>query len=224
MVIYRWTFEEHLGHITVVPDRLREAGLTMKPQNVVFATKEISFLGHLISPGGVKIDPQRTRAIREFPVPRDVKGISRFVGMVNYYHKLMTHFANVAAPLNALHMKGVNFVWGKEQEEAFEGLKIAISLPPVLGLANFSEKFILQTDASWVALGAVLSQEREGIRQPIAYASRTLSTQERKVSSIHELRVSRSAFQYGKVPQVLRTSRVCLRDRQPSSVLAIGPP
>jgi hypothetical protein len=97
----------------------------------------------------VKIDPERTRAIREFRAPRDVKGISQFIGMVNYYHKFVPHLADVAAPLNALCKKGVKFVWGEEQKEVFEGLRRAISQPPVLGMANFSEKFILQTDTLW---------------------------------------------------------------------------
>ena len=74
-------------------------------------------------------------------------------------------------------------VWGQEQQEAFDALKRAISRLPVLGMANFSEKFTVQTDASGVALGAVLSQECNGVRQPIAYASRTLSAQERKAST-----------------------------------------
>jgi transposase InsO family protein len=78
-------------------------------------------------------------------------------------------------------------VWGPEQQESFESLKRAISQPPVLGMANFAEKFILQTDASGVSLGAVLSQEYNGFRQPIAFASRTLSAQELKASCTYEL-------------------------------------
>jgi hypothetical protein len=73
------------------------------------------------------------------------------------------------------------------QQEVFDALNLAISSPPVLRMANCSQRFILQTDASGVALGAVLSQEHEGVRQPIAYASRTLTAQERKASSIYEL-------------------------------------
>jgi hypothetical protein len=95
--------------------------------------------------------------------------------------------ADVAAPLNALRKKGVKFVWGKEQQTAFDKLKEAISQPPVLRMADFSKPFVLQTDASGVAVGAVLSQDVDGFRQPIAYASRTLSVQERKASSIYEL-------------------------------------
>jgi hypothetical protein len=74
----------------------------VKQQKVVFATEKISFLGHLISAEGVKIDPERTRANRDFPPPRDVSGISRFLGMVNYYHKFIPYLADMAAPLNAL--------------------------------------------------------------------------------------------------------------------------
>jgi len=187
LVVYSEDFDSHLKHLEIVLGRLRSAGLTVKPEKVVFATQEISFLGHLVSAAGVRIDPERTRAIREFPVPRDVKGISRFIGMVNYYHKFIPHFADVAAPLNALRKKGVKFKWDAPQQEAFASLKNLISQPPVLGMADFSRQFILQTDASGVALGAVLSQEINGVRQPVAYASRTLSAQERKASSIYEL-------------------------------------
>jgi hypothetical protein len=167
--------------------RLPKAGLTVKPSKVVFAVKEISFLGHYVSHLGVYIDPGRTLAIRDFPPPRDVKGIARFLGMVNFYHKFIPNLAGVAAPLNILRKKDAKFVWEEAQQKASDTLKMAISNPPVLRMADFSKAFILQTDASGVALGAVLSQEIDGCRQPIAYASRTLSTQERRASSAYEL-------------------------------------
>jgi hypothetical protein len=119
--------------------------VTIKLEKVVFATQEISFLGHLVSPAGVRIDPERTKAIREFPAPRDTRSISRFISMVNFYHKFIPRLADVAAPLNALRKKSVKFVWEKEQQEAFEALKQAISQPPVLRMADFSKTFILQT-------------------------------------------------------------------------------
>jgi hypothetical protein len=97
-VIYSEDFDSHLDHIRQVLERLRQAGLTVKPEKVVFATQEISFLGHLVSTSGVRIDPERTRAIREFPVPKDVRGISRFIGMVNFYHKFIPRLAHMAAP------------------------------------------------------------------------------------------------------------------------------
>ena len=187
VVVYSENFEEHLVHVKTVFDRLRSAGLTVKPEKVVFATQEIAFLGHIISSAGVKIDPERTRSIRDFPPPRDVKGISRFLGMINFYHKFIPNLADVSAPLNSLRRKDVKFSWGEAQQNAFELLKQAIAQPPVLRMADFTKQFIVQTDASGLALGAVLLQEVDGIRQPIAYASRSLSAQERKASSVYEL-------------------------------------
>ena len=107
--------------------------------------------------------------------------------MVKFYHKFIPRLADLVAPLNALRKKGMKFTWGQEQQEVFDALKQAISQPPILRMVDFSQKFILQTNASSVALGAVLSQEREGVRQAIAYASRTLNAQERKASSTYEL-------------------------------------
>jgi hypothetical protein len=144
--------------------------------------RKFHFCDILVSPSRVGNEPERTRAIREFPTPRDTKSISRFIGIVNFYHKSILRLAEVAAPLNALRKKSVMFMWGKEQQEAFEVLKQAISQPPVWRMADFS-KFILQTVASDVALGVVLSQESDGVRQPIAYASRTLSARLRPLMS-----------------------------------------
>jgi len=106
VVIYSESFEEHLENIRLGLDRIRQAGLTVKPQKVVFATQEISFLGHLFSPGCARIDPERTRPIREFPIPQNTKGLARFIGMFNFYHKFIPRFADVAAPLNALRKNG----------------------------------------------------------------------------------------------------------------------
>jgi hypothetical protein len=119
VVIYSQDFDSHLEHIRIVLDRLKAAGLTVKPDKVVFATQEISFLGYRVSAAGVQIDPERTRAVREFPVPRDAKAISRFIGMVNFYHQFISHLADIAAPLNALRKKGAKFKWEGPQQEAF---------------------------------------------------------------------------------------------------------
>ena len=186
LVIYSNTFEEHLIHIREVLDRLKKANLTVKLSKVKFASQELSFLGHRISPAGISIDQERTRAIRNFPPPKDAKGIARFVGMVNYFHKFIPQLAEIASPLNVLRRKGEKFVWGPDQQQAFDQLKEKIMNPPVLGIADFSRKFILQTDACGSAVAAVLLQEFPEGRKPIAYASRTLSRQEKKFS-IYEL-------------------------------------
>jgi transposase InsO family protein len=224
LVIYSSDFDQHLDHVAQVFSRLRDTGLTVKPSKVVLGVQEISFLGHRVSPLGISIDPQRTEAIRKFPHPRDVKGISRFVGMINFYHKFIPNLADIAAPLNALRKKGVKFVWGKDQQIAFDKLKEAISQPPVLRMADFSKPFALQTDASGVALGAVLSQDVDGFRQPIAYASRTLSVQERKASSIYELECLAVLFGMDKFrPYLEHTEFLLETDNQALSWLLSHP-
>jgi hypothetical protein len=127
VVVYSPDFDSHLEHLTVVLDRLHSAGLTVKPDKVVFATQEKSLLGHLVSSSGVRIEPKRTHAITEFPIPCDAKPITRFIGMVNFYHKFIPSYADVAAPLNVLRKKGAKLKWDQPQQEAFEALKTAIS-------------------------------------------------------------------------------------------------
>jgi len=107
--------------------------------------------------------------------------------MANFYHKFVPRFVDVAAPLNALPKKMDEIcVEPKATATALRSLENSQLTAPCAGMANFSKTFIIQTDASGVALAAVLSQEHNGVRQPIAYVSRTLSTQERKVSSTYE--------------------------------------
>ena len=163
-VIYSESFEEHLEHIRVMIDRLRHAGLTLRHQKVDLATQQISFFEHLVSPGFVRIDPECTRPIKKFPIPQDNKGLARFIAMLNFYLKFIPGLADVCASLNALREKRMRFVWGQEQQEAFESLKRALSQHPVLGMAKFPEKFVLQTDTSGAGLRVVLSQEHNRVR------------------------------------------------------------
>jgi hypothetical protein len=102
-----------MSHLREVFDRFRCAGLTVKPDKEKFTTEEISFLGHLVSPAGIRVDPDRTQAIKIFLPPKDVKAVTRFIGMVNFYHKFIPCLADVAAPLNMLSKKGVKFLWAK---------------------------------------------------------------------------------------------------------------
>ena len=129
--------------------------------------------------------------------PRDAKGIARFLGMINYFHKYIPHLADIAAPLNALRKKGAKFEWTTRHQDAFETLKESIISPPVLQLADFSKPFVVQTDSSSVALGAVIYQEINNTRLPISYASRTLTEQERKFSA-YELECLAVVFAFDK--------------------------
>ena len=145
--------------------------------------------------------------------------MARFIGMVNYFSKFIPTFSEIAAPLNRLRRKGEKFLWGKKQQDAFVALKDAFSQPPVLRMADFNSTFILQTDASSCALGAVLLQEIEGVRQPIAYASRMLTPQEKKASSAYESECLTVIFGVEKFRQYLEHREFILEtDNQLSHV------
>jgi hypothetical protein len=172
----------------------------------------------------VSIDPIRTQPIRDFPPPKDVKGIARFVGILTFIISSIPNLAKVAAALNALRKKGAMFFWGPEQQNAFDEMKRAISQPPVLCMADFSKTFILQTDAGGLALGAVISQEGDGCRQPIAYASRTSTAKERKASSAYELECLAVLFGIEKFRQYLEHAEFLLEtDNQALACLLSHP-
>lgn len=183
IVIYSKDFNSHLKHIEIILSKLRNAGFTVNPEKAQFAKERISFLGHIVDQHGVSIDPSRTQKIRDFPPPKNPKGVARFIGMVGYFHKFIPNFAEIAAPINALRKKNVKFIWKEEHANAFEKLKKAITTPPILMTADFSKKFVLQTDGSSTAIAAVLCQEIDNILKPIAYASRKLTQQECKYST-----------------------------------------
>jgi hypothetical protein len=179
LVVYSETFEQHEQLVEEVLRQLRGAGLAVNPEKIKLAVSKISFLGHIVTPEGIRIDPKRTQGIRDFPPSKDVRGIARFVGIVSFYRKFVPNFAKTAAPLNALRRRGSRFRWGPEQTKAFQEVKRVIARPPVLHMADFSRSFILQTDASAMGVAAVLCQKHEGVRLPIAYASRALTCRRR---------------------------------------------
>ena len=120
------------------------------------------------------VDPAKTEAIDKCPKPTCVKELQIFLGMCNYYAKFVASFANVAAPLYALLHKDNPWKWTKECEAAFEALKYALTHTPVLRLPDFNDPFELETDASDIAVGGVLTQH--GF--PVAYYSKALNTAE----------------------------------------------
>ena len=109
-----------------------------------------------------------------------------FLGLAGYYRKFIKNFAKIARPLNYLFKDNIEFKWGQEQNEAFETLKTILTSKPLLQYPNFEKEFILTTDASKEAVGAILSQGPIGSDKPIAYASRTLNKAEQNYSTIEQ--------------------------------------
>ena len=163
-------------------DRLRKAGLRLKPRKCRFLCEEVSYLGHIISAQGVSPDPGKIDKVKCFPVPRDVTQVRQFLGLASYYRRFVPQFAKIAAPIHGLLKKENAFVWTSKCETAFKTLKEALTSAPILVYPKFGpeREFVLETDASYVGLGAVLSQlQGDGKLHPIAYASRSLDRHEK---------------------------------------------
>lgn len=143
----------------------------------------INFLGHTISDNGVKPNPDRVQSMSGFPQPKNPRGIKSFLGMANFYRRFIDHFADKAAPLTQLLKKDVKFQWNQECTKAFESLKTSLTQAPILQYPDFTKPFIITTDASKIAISAILSQGEIGTDLPVAYASRKLIDTETRYGS-----------------------------------------
>ena len=179
ILVFSPTLEAHLDHLHQVLTRLSTAGLKLKPTKCHFIRQQVEYLGHVITPKGIKPNPDREQAVRDFPTPRSLKDVRAFIGLASYYRRFIKGFAQIAQPLHSLTRKGAIFVWTQQCQEAFDQLKERLVTSPLLAYPTANQAFMLETDASNAGLGAVLSQiQSDGKEHPVAYASRALSPQE----------------------------------------------
>ena len=175
------TFQEHLSNLREVFSRLSGAGLKLKPSKCKLLHKRVEFLGYVVSASGVAADPKKVSAVVHFPRPRDLKSLRTFLGLTSYYRRFVPCYSTIAQPLYTLTRKDEPFCWSDGCEEAFERLKMSLTRAPVLAYPHFDREFLLETDASGVGLGAVLSQRQDdNTIRPMAFASRTLQPHERR--------------------------------------------
>ncbi|KAA3677278.1 uncharacterized protein DEA37_0012157 [Paragonimus westermani] len=145
-------------------------GLKLKPTTCV-PLKQASFLGHLITPAGVKTDGTKVKQVGDWPVPRSVIEVRSFMGLASFYRNFVLYFAEIASPLHQLTEKIKKFIWSAECHAAFNTLEDKLNSPPILAISNFSSSagpFILDTGASDLAIGAVLSQKSAYVEVVIA--------------------------------------------------------
>lgn len=158
IVIYGSSLRDHNEKLTDVFKRLRQHSLKLQPAKCKFLRKEITYLGHVISEQGIKPDPTKISTVKNYPTPKNVDHVRSFLGLVSYYRKFIDNFSKVAYPLNNLLKKNVKFEWTSLCEESFNNLKEKLTNPPILQFPNFSQEFLITTDASQNAIGAILSQ------------------------------------------------------------------
>lgn len=175
ILIFSETEEEHMEHVHKVLKALQDANLLVEPEKSTFHTHEVEFLGHIISPNEIRMDPKKIAAVRDWPQPENLKEVQSFIGFANYYRRFIRNFGKIAIPLTELTKKETRFIWTQKAEEAFQALKEAILKEPVLATFDPTKEVELETDASDYALGAQVGQRDEnGKLHPIAFYSRKL--------------------------------------------------
>lgn len=178
IVIYSHCLSSHMKRLSLIFERLRNFNLKLQPEKCEYLRKEVAYLGHIISDEGVKPNPEKIKAVTQFPVPKSVKDIQSFLGLVSYYRRFIPDFSKFAKPLTNLLKKNVPFNWTNTQQLAFKQLKESLVSAPVLTYPDFTKPFVLTCDASNYAISAILSQGDIGKDRPIVYYSRTLNKAE----------------------------------------------
>ena len=170
IIIFSRSLDQHFRQVF---ERLQLEGLTVKLKKCQFGWQEVPYLGHIIGGGKLRSDPKKSQAVKKYPRPMTKKDVQAYLGLVGYYQWFVPRFAAVAAPLTDLtckhHLQQVK--WSAETEIAFQKLKSVLIEMPVLGVADPSQPYVLQTDG-------------RGEEHPIAYASQKLLPREIKYSII----------------------------------------
>ncbi|XP_041102688.1 uncharacterized protein LOC121313985 [Polyodon spathula] len=188
VVIFSSTWKEHLDRLAAVLQSLREAGLTVNLGKCAFGKQETQYLGFSMGNGRVKPVASKVQALVDTPVPRTKAQVRSLLGLAGYYRRFIPEFSTIVSPLIDLTKKSApNTVkWSDECQEAFDMIKRILCQAPALVSPDFDREFILQTDASDVGLGAVLSQEIDGVEHPVLYISRKMAQRERNYSVIEK--------------------------------------
>ena len=180
VVVFGRTYKEHMARLDTVMTRLSSAGLKLKPRKCKLLQTEVAYLGHRISAEGISTDPEKVKAVQEWPIPTCVTEVRAFLGLVLYYRRFIKNFSQIAKQLHRLTENNRKFHWTEECRAAFTTLKGCLVESPILAYQDPALPFILDTDASDFAIGAVLSQVQNGVERPIAYGSRTLDKAQRQ--------------------------------------------
>jgi len=171
-------FQTHVSRLREVFERLRDAGLKLKPSKCALLQPEVKYLGHVVGCNGVATNPEKVRAIEDWVTPQDLTGLRAFLGLVGSYRQYIPDIAGIAQPLNWLTAKRVTWQWSPVEQRAFDCLKGCLLEAPVLACPGLALEYILDTDASDQNVGAVLSQVQEGQEVVVAYYSKSLSPTE----------------------------------------------
>ena len=175
--------ETEKGHDELVVEvirRLKENDLYVKPEKCKWKVREVEFLEVVIGLEGIKMEKKKVKGVLEWPMPRCVKDMQKFLGLANYYCRFIEGFAMVARPLHDLVKKDKKWDWMEKQKKTFKKLKEQFTKEPVLAAPDIDKKIRMEVDASDYMIGGVLSMECEnGLWRPVAFLFKSLNEIER---------------------------------------------
>lgn len=183
VIVFSRSLQDHMQDLKLIFSSLRSANLKVQPDKSEFLTKKVEFLGHIVTDKGLQPNPKKIAAIVNYPIPKTIKEIKSFLGLVGYYRRFIPNFAKIVYPINKCTRKGEKInIHDPRYISAFEHCKNLITNSPILQYPDFNKPFTLTTDASDIAIGSVLSQNAK----PVAFYSRTLNSAERNYSTIEK--------------------------------------
>jgi hypothetical protein len=184
-LIFSRNEEDHDEHLRVVLQKLRENQLYAKLSKCEFWLKEVSFLGHIISEGGISVDPSKVKDVLSWKTPQNILDIRSFLGLAGYYRRFIEGFSKISKPMMELLAKGNTFEWTSRRETSFQELKKRLTTAPVLTMPDMEKPFSIYYDSFGQGLGCVLMQDGH----VVAYASRQLRKHEEKYLT-HDLKLA----------------------------------
>jgi hypothetical protein len=185
ILIFSKMMEEHEAHLRLVLEKLRSIQLYAKFSKCEFWLTEVAFLGHVISTGGVTVDPGKVKDLLNWMPLTTASEIQSFLGLAGYFRRFIKDFSKIAKPMTKLLEKNKSFKWTKECQSSFAELRECLTSAPVLVLLDLTKKFDIYCDASCQGLGCVLMQEG----QVVCYVSRQLRKHEENYPT-HDLELA----------------------------------
>lgn len=176
LMVISATFSEHISLLQLVAERLKSSGLTINVSKSKFLLRNAKYLGFIVGEGGLRTDPEKVEAIKNFPTPTSIKQTRRLLGMAGWYQKFIPNYSTITYPITNLLKKGNKFKWNNEAQTAFEKLIDLLSSAPILTYPNYNKPFYIRCDASTMGVGSVLYQlDDEGGEHPICFMSKKLN-------------------------------------------------
>ena len=174
--------KDHDDKLVKLLDRCRQQGIRLNREKFKLNRPTVSFMGHVLTPSGLQVDPAKVEAIRSMPPPTDKKGVQRLLGMITYLAKFVPEFSEKTAPLRALLDNNNEFLWTDVHEATFCQLKTLLQKAPILKYYDVKKPVTIQCDSSQYGLGACLLQDLK----PVAYVSRALTPTEQHYAQIEK--------------------------------------